>query len=127
MDCLQKKKVYLKIITSRLSTTTWSQVHSFQIDRGKAAEIPHGFSLKISLNLVIGIALNLAWSYSRLQIKGKYSGMCPYIFFTLVTKVCFLPRIKQKWCFKMGPLCSLSLCTEYLMHRNNTNGVKLEY
>ena len=26
--------------TITLSTTTWSQVHSFQIDRGKAAEIP---------------------------------------------------------------------------------------
>ena len=40
----------------------------------------------------------------------------------------FLLRFKQKWCFKMGPLCSLSLmCTEYLMQRNNTNGVKLEY
>ena len=25
-----------------LSTTTWFQVHSFQINRGKAAEIPHG-------------------------------------------------------------------------------------
>ena len=70
----------------------------------------------------------MQWTYSRLQIKGKYSGKCLYIFFTLVTKVCFLLRIKQKWCFKMGPLCSLSLvCTEYLMHKNNTNGVKLEY
>ena len=59
---------------------------------------------------------------------GKYSGRSPYIFFTLVPKVCFLPRFKQRWCFKMGPLCSLSLvCTEYLMHKNNTNGVKLEY
>ena len=59
---------------------------------------------------------------------GKYSGRQPYIFFTLVPKVCFLPRFKQRWCFKMGPLCSLSLvCTEYLMHKNNTNGVKLEY
>ena len=58
----------------------------------------------------------------------KYSGRCPYIFFTLIIKVCFLLRFKQKWCFKMGPLCSLSLvCTEYLMHKNNTNGVKLEY
>ena len=120
--------MYLKIISSRLSTTTWPQVHSFQIDRGKAAEIPHGFSLKMSLNLVIGIALNLAWSYSRLQIKGKYLGRCPYIFFTLITKVCLLLRIKQKCCFKMGPLCSLSLvCTEYLMHRNKTNERKLEY
>ena len=28
----------------------------------------------------------------------------------------------------MGPLCSLSIvCTEYFMHKNNTNGVKLEY
>ena len=82
----------------------------------------------ISLNLVIGIVLNLAWGYSRLQIMGKYSGRSPYIFFTLVPKVCFLPRFKQRWCFKMGPLCSLSLvCTEYLMHKNNTNGVKLEY
>ena len=28
----------------------------------------------------------------------------------------------------MGPLCSLSLvCTEYLMQRDNTDGVKLEY
>ena len=28
----------------------------------------------------------------------------------------------------MGPWCSLPpVCTEYLMHRNNTNGVKLEY
>ena len=72
--------------------------------------------------------MDLAWSFSRLQIKGKYSGRSPYIFFTLVTSVCFLLRIKQKWCFKMGPLCSLSLvCTEYLMHKNNTNGVKLEY
>ena len=126
MDCSQKKKVYLKIITSRLSTTTWSQVHSFQIDRGKAAEIPHGFSLKMSLNLVIGIALNLAWSYSRLQIKGTYISLH---FFTLITKVCFLLRTKQKWCFKMGPLYSLSLvCAEYLIHRNNnTNGVKLKY
>ena len=25
-----------------LSTTTWCEVHSFQIDRGKAEEIPHG-------------------------------------------------------------------------------------
>ena len=111
-----------------LSTTTWPQVHSFQIERGKAAEIPHVLQLNISLNLVIGIVLNLAWSYSRLQIMGKYSGRCPYIFFTLVSKVCFLLRFKQKWCFKMGLLRSLSLvCTEYLMHRNNTNGVKLEY
>ena len=49
-------------------------------------------------------------------------------FFTLVPKVSFLPRFKQKLCFKMGPLRSLSLvCTEYLMHKNNTNQVKLEY
>ena len=72
--------------------------------------------------------MDLAWSFIRLQIKGKYSGRCPYIFFTLVTKVYFLLRIKQKWCFKMGPLCFLSLvCTEYLMQRNNINVVKLEY
>ena len=95
-------------------------------------EIPHGLELKISLNLVMGILSNLvelqAWSYSWLQIVGKYSGRCRYISFTLVRKVFFLLRLKQKWCFKMGPLCSLSFVgTEYLIHRNNTNGVKLEY
>ena len=73
----------------------WSQVHSFQIDRVKAAEISHGLQLKIALNLVIGIVLNLARSYSRLQIKGKYSGRCSYIFFTLVAKIYFLLRIKK--------------------------------
>ena len=58
----------------------------------------------------------------------KYSGRRSYIFSTLATKVCFLLMFKQKWCFKMGRLCSLSLVyTKYLMHRNNTNGVKLEY
>ena len=58
----------------------------------------------------------------------KYSGRWPYIFFTLLPKVCFLPRLKQRWCFKMGPLYSLSLVgTEYLMHKNNIKGVKLEY
>ena len=67
----------------------WSQVHSFQIDRVKAAEISHELQLKIALNLVIGIVLNLARSYSRLQIKGKYSGRCPYIFSTLATRVYF--------------------------------------
>ena len=67
----------------------WSQVHSFQIDRVKAAEISHGLQLKIALNLVIGIVLNLARSYSRLQIKGKYSGRFPYIFSTLATRVYF--------------------------------------
>ena len=76
----------------------------------------------------MGIVLNLALSYSRLQTMEKYSGRCPYIFLTLIIKVCFLLRFKQKWCFKIGPLCSLSLmCTEYLMQRNNTNRVKLEY
>ena len=65
---------------------------------------------------------------SRLQVKEKYSGRCPYISFTLVTKVCFLLRIKQKWRFRMETLSSLSLvCTEYLMHRKNIKGVKLEY
>ena len=111
-----------------LSTTTWSQIHSFQIDWGKAAEIHHKLKLMISLNLVIGIVLNLAWGYSRLQIMGKHSGRPPYIFFTLVPKVCFLPRYKQRWRFKIGPLCSLSLVfTEYLTHKINTNRVKLEY
>ena len=111
-----------------LSTTTWSQVHSLQIEWGKAAEIPHVLQLKISLNLVIRIVLNLASRYSRLQIMGKYSDRSPYIFFTLVSKVCFMLRFKQKCCFKMGLLCSLSLvCTEYLMHRNKTNERKLEY
>ena len=57
------------------------------------------------LNLVIRIVLNLAWSYSKLRIKGKYWDRCPYVFFTLVTKVCFWLRIKQKWWFKMGPFC----------------------
>ena len=59
---------------------------------------------------------------------GKDSGRWPFIFSTLVPKVCFLSRFKQRWCFKMGHLCSLSLaCTEYLMHKNNTNKVKVEY
>ena len=60
----------------------------------------------ISLNLVIGIVVNLAWAYSRLQIMEKYSGRSPYIFFTVVPKVCFLSKFKQRWCFKMGPLGS---------------------
>ena len=67
-------------------STTISLVHSFQIERGKAAEIHYEFKLKISLNLVRAIVLNL------------------------------------------GLLSSLSLvCTEYLMHKNSTNGAKLEY
>ena len=86
-----------KNYTISLSITTWSQNHSFQIDQGKAAPIPHGLKLKISLNLVIGIILNLAWNHRRRQIKGKYSGGCPYIFFTLVTRVYFLLRSVQKW------------------------------
>ena len=60
--------------------------------------------------------------------KGKTSRQVSLHFFTLVTKVYFLLRIKQKWRFKMRPLSSLSLVyAEYLMHRNNNNGVKLEY
>ena len=82
----------------------------------------------ISLDLVIGIVVNLAWGYSRLQIMGKYSIKLPYMFFTLVPKVCFLPRFMQRWCFKLRPLCSLSLvCAECVMHENNTDGVKVEY
>ena len=102
-----------------LWTTTWSnKVHSFQIEWVKVAEIRHVLSRKIFVNLVIVIVLNLARSYSRLQIMGKYSGRCADIFFTLDTKISFLLRSKQKFCFKMGPLCSLSLvCTEYFMHK----------
>ena len=66
-----------------LSTTTWFQLHSFQIDRGKAAEIHHELYLKISLNLVMLIVLNLLWGQSRRQRMGKYSGRWPYIFLTL--------------------------------------------
>ena len=104
--------IYLKIISSR----------------SQRQRSPKFIPFKLTDRRRQKFLMDLAWSFSRLQIKGKYSGRSPYIFFTLVTSVCFLLRIKQKWCFKMGPLCSLSLvCTEYLMHRSNTNGIKLEY
>ena len=72
--------------------------------------------------------MNLAWSHSRRQIKGKYSDGYPYIFFTFVTRVYFLFRIVQKWRLKMAPLCYLlRACPQYLTHKNNTNGVRVEY
>ena len=60
---------------------------------------------------------------------GKYSGRSPYICFTLVPKVCFLPRFKSKDGASKWDLCVLCLlvCTEYWMHKDNTKGVKLEY
>ena len=91
-----------------LSTTTCFQLHSFQIDRGKTAEIHHELYLKISLNLVMLIVLNLLWGQSRRQRMGKYSGRWPYIFLTLAPKVCFLPRFKRRWCLKIG-FCVLCL------------------
>ena len=104
--------IYLKIISSRSQRQRSPKFTSFKLTERRQQKF----------------LMDLAWSYSRLQIKGKYSSRCPYIFFTLVTSVCFLLSIKQNWCFKMGPLCSLSLvCTEYLIHRSNTNGVKLKY
>ena len=61
-----------------------------------------------SLNLVIGIVSDLAWSYSRFQIIGKYSGRCPYIFILKLQRFLFCLGLSKNGVSKWD-LCVLCL------------------
>ena len=111
-----------------LPTTTWCQVHSFQIDWGEGGRNSSWTLTKGIFKSSLRNCFKLGKRLQQASNNGKILRYLALHFFYFSSKGFFLPRFKQRWCFKMGPLSSLSLlCTEYLMYKNNTNGVKLKY
>ena len=78
--------IYLKIVPSRFQRQRGPKFIPFKLTKGGRNS---NLVIGTDLILVIGTVLNLAWIYSWLQIMGKYSGRCPYIFFTLIMKIFF--------------------------------------